>query len=195
MPKLVQLARPLKMERLTRLLKIRGVDVYVHWSVFAVAAVMILGAIREPTMTIVGLICYLSVLLLHECGHMIAAQRRGCRVEYIELYPIHGRCCFQTPWSRFDHCVIACSGILAQAVVALPLVAYLAIYGYTRFEAVNAVLAILGGFSLLVAVINLIPLGRLDGTIAWYLAPEWIRRERSRRARRAAKRTTDWRTY
>jgi len=195
MAKLVQLARALKMGRLTRLLKIRGVDVYVHWSVFAISAVMILAAIRQPAMTIVALICYWSVLLLHESGHMIAAQRRGCRVETIELYPIHGRCCFQMPWSRFDHCVIAWGGVLAQAVVALPLVAYLAVFGYTRFEAVNAVLAILGCYSLLVVILNLIPAGRLDGTIAWGLVPEWIKRERSRRARRGAKRTTDWRTY
>jgi len=195
MPKLIQLARPLKIERLTRLFKISGVDVYVHWSVFVIAAIMILGAIRQPAMTIVGMICYLSLLLLHECGHMIAARRHRCQVEYIELYPIHGRCCFQIPWSRLDHCAIAWGGVLAQAVVALPLVAYLAVFGYTRFEAVNAVLAVLGGYSLLVVVFNLIPAGRLDGTIAWGLIPELIKRERSRRARRAAKRTTDWRTY
>jgi len=192
---LVELARPLKPGRLTRLLKVRGVEVYVHWSVFAIAMVMLAGTIRRPAMTLVGLTCYLGVLFIHECGHMIAAQRLGCRVNFIELYPIHGRCCFEMPWSRFDHCIIAWGGVLAQLVVALPLVVWLGIFGYTRFDPINAVLAILGCFSLLIAALNLIPAGRLDGTVAWSLIPEWIKRVRARRAKRAPKRTTDWRTY
>lgn len=192
---LVQLARPLKPGRLTCVLKIRGVNVYVHWSVFVIAIFMLTGTISRPVMTLVGMICYLGVLLIHECGHMIAAQRLGCRVNFIELYPIHGRCCIEIPWSRFDHCIIAWSGVLAQLVVALPLVVWLGVFGYTRFDAINAVLAILGGFSLLVAVFNLIPARGLDGWVAWGLIPEWFKRLRARRARRATKNTTNWRTY
>jgi membrane-associated protease RseP (regulator of RpoE activity) len=120
---------------------------------------------------------------------------KGCQVQSISLYPIHGICCFQPPWSRFDHCVIAWGGFIAQAVVALPLVAWLALFGYTRFAAVNAVLAILGGYSLAVAVFNLLPVGRFDGAIAWGLIPEWIKRLRSRRRNQGSKRNTDWRTY
>ena len=193
MTPLLQLARPIRWGRLTALLRIKGVGVYIHWSVFVIAALMFMGALRRPILTIVGIFCYLSVLLIHECGHMIAAHRIGCRVELIELYPIHGRCCFQQPWSRFDHCVIAWGGVLAQAAVALPLVIWLVFFGYTRFDAVNAVLAILGAFSLIVAAYNLLPAGRLDGTVAWGLIPEWIKRLRDRRKKH--KRTTDWRTY
>jgi stage IV sporulation protein FB len=190
----MQAARTLKLGRLTRVTNVKGVGVYVHWSVFLIAAIMLLAAVRRPLMTIVGLACYLSVLLIHECGHMVAAQRKGYQVECIKLYPIHGICCFQMPWSRYDHCVIAWGGVVAQAAVALPLVAWIAVFGYTRFAAVNAVLAILGAFSLLVAVYNLVPVGRLDGTIAWGLIPEFIKRVRSRR-KKPTKRTTDWRTY
>jgi len=193
MTPLLQLARPIRWGRLTALLRIKGVGVYIHWSVFVIAALMFMGALRRPILTIVGIFCYLSVLLIHECGHMIAAHRMGCRVELIELYPIHGRCCFQQPWSRFDHCVIAWGGVLAQAAVALPLVIWLGFVGYTRFDAVNAVLSILGAFSLIVAAYNLLPAGRLDGTVAWGLIPEWIKRLRDQRKKH--KRTTDWRTY
>ena len=195
MTPLLQLARPIRWGRLTALLRIKGVGVYIHWSVFVIAALMFMGALRRPILTIVGIFCYLSVLLIHECGHMIAAHRMGCRVELIELYPIHGRCCFQQPWSRFDHCVIAWGGVLAQAAVALPLVIWLVFFGYTRFDAVNAVLAILGAFSLIVAAYNLLPAGRLDGTVAWGLIPEWINRLRERRKKQRVKRSTDWRTY
>jgi stage IV sporulation protein FB len=194
MPRFIQLAKPFKPDRLTPVLRIKGVNVFVHWSVFVIAAIMLLGTIRRPVMTFVGVACYLSVILIHECGHMVAAQLKGYAVDGIFLYPIHGLCTFQMPWSRFDQCVIAWGGVAAQALVALPLIVWLAVFGYTRFAAVNAVLAILGCYSLLVAVFNLIPAGRLDGRLAWGLIPEWIARIRNRR-KRPRKRTADWRTY
>ncbi|HET9182606.1 MAG TPA: hypothetical protein VFP59_10760 [Candidatus Angelobacter sp.] len=40
---------------------------------------------------------------------------------------IHGKCLFETPWSRFDHCVIARGGVIAGPLVL----------GHTRFEAIN----------------------------------------------------------
>jgi len=122
MPRLIQLAKPFRPDRLTPVLRIKGVNVFVHWSVFAIAAIMLLGTIRRPVMTLVGVACYLSVILIHECGHMAAAQRKGYAVDGIFLYPIHGLCTFEMPWSRFDHCVIAWGGVLAQAAVALPLI-------------------------------------------------------------------------
>jgi stage IV sporulation protein FB len=194
MPRLIQLAKPFQPDKLTPVLRIRGVKVFVHWSVFVIAAIMLLGTIRRPVMTLVGVVCYLSVILIHECGHLVAAQSKGYAVDGIFLYPIHGLCTFQRPWSRFDQCVIAWGGVAAQALVALPLIVWLAVFGYTRFDAVNAVLAILGCYSLLVAVFNLIPAGRLDGRTAWGLIPELIKRIRNRR-KRSRKPTTDWRSY
>jgi Zn-dependent protease len=46
-----------------------------------------------------------------------------------------------------------------------PLVLWIAIFSYTRFDALNAVLAMLGGFSPVVAIFNLLPVGHLDGSI------------------------------
>jgi Zn-dependent protease len=104
----------------------------------------------------------------------------GCRVWSIEIYPVHGFTRFDMPWSRFDHCIIAWGGVIAQSVVALPLVAWILWFGYTPFEPLNAALAILGAFSLGVAVFNLIPVAPLDGAMAWSLLPEFIRRLRNR---------------
>ena len=111
---------------------------------------------------------------------MIAAQRLGTHVREIRLYPIFGLCFFDPPWSKFDHYVIAWGGVLAQAVVAIPLVLYSSFFGFTRFDALNAVIAIFGGYSLVVAVFNLLPAGRLDGAIAWSIVPEFFRRLRQR---------------
>ncbi|HET9184389.1 MAG TPA: hypothetical protein VFP59_19885 [Candidatus Angelobacter sp.] len=110
-----------------RVMRVKDVDVNVHWTVLVVGAIRLLNAGRKPVLTLVGLVCYLSVLLIHECGHLIAAQRRGSRVLEIRLYPIHGKCLFQRPWSRFDHCVIAWGGVIAGPLVL----------GHARFEAIN----------------------------------------------------------
>jgi Zn-dependent protease len=79
-------------------------------------------------------------------------------VSSIELYPIWGITRFTLPYSRFDHCVIAWGGVAAPAVVAIPLIARVELFGYSRFQPVNAMLAIGGFLSLSFAVFNLLPI-------------------------------------
>ncbi len=172
--------RPLKPQRFLQVMQIKGVDVYVHWSVLLTAGILLLGAVKQPVLTFVVLVAYLSVLLIHECGHLVAAHWRGCEVYSIELYPIYGITRFETPWSRFDHCLIAWGGVVAQAVVALPLITWVEIFGYTPFEALNAALALLGFFSAGVALLNLLPVPPLDGVTAWGLIPALVERVRTR---------------
>jgi len=182
MPSTIRIVRRPKLRKLTQIMWIRGVEVYVHWSVLVIVAIMLVGVIRRPLLTIVGGLAYLSILLIHECGHMIAAQCRKYKVWSIELYPIVGLCHFEEPWSRLDRCAIAWGGVVAQAVIGIPLVAWVVVFGYTRFEPINAVLALLGFYSLGVAAFNLIPAAPLDGATAWGLIPAWLahRRERQR---------------
>lgn len=102
---------------------------YAHWSVFLIGTLILFGAIERPAETLAAWTAYFGVILVHECGHMIAAHRKGYAVTAIELYPIHGCVCFQQPWSRFDDAVIAWGGVVAQAVVAVPLLTWVAIFG------------------------------------------------------------------
>jgi hypothetical protein len=71
-------AKPLRLRKLTEFMRINGVSVYVHWSVLLVAALLLLNAPRRPVLVLIGFTAWLSVMLIHECGHMIAAHRRGC---------------------------------------------------------------------------------------------------------------------
>jgi stage IV sporulation protein FB len=160
--------------------------VYVHWSVFLISAVMLLGTLRKPLATVVGLAAYLGVLIIHEAGHLIMARLRGYDALSIELYPIFGIARFERPDSRFDRAAIAWGGVLAQAIVGIPLALYVAVVGYTPWEALNAALVILSGFSLCIAAFNLLPLGPLDGSVAWDLMPAFIQRRQIRRNRRLA---------
>ncbi len=172
-----------KLNKLFEVMEIRGVRVFAHWSVLLIGAVILIGALEEPLLAVTVLAAYYGVILIHECGHMIAAQRKGCRVRSIELYPIWGITRFSEPYSYFDHCVIAWGGVVAQTIVAVPLLIWAETFGYTRFQAVNAILAIFGFFSLSVAVFNLLPIRPLDGAIAWGLLPAFLKRLRAKPAR------------
>lgn len=185
MPRLIEVTKQRGSASFARLLRIKGVDVNVHWSVFVIAGIMLLNAGRQPVITLVAVVCYMGLLLLHETGHLIAAQRRGSRVLEIRLYPILGKCMFETPWSRFDHCIIAWGGVLAQFVVAVPLVLLSDFFGPTRFQAINTVVGILGWYSIFVAIFNLLPIPRFDGSIAWYIIPEYWRRRKRPKAKSA----------
>ncbi|HWC17009.1 MAG TPA: hypothetical protein VG498_08330 [Terriglobales bacterium] len=182
MAKLIRVPLPIKMDRLTRIAQVRGSDVYVHWSVFLIAVLMVSAVIRHALVTLAGIAGWLGVMLIHECGHAFAAQRYGSEVLCIDLYPIFGLCSFRAPWSKFAECVIVWGGVLAQAVVAIPVVLFLAVHGYTSVEPVDVLLALLGPFSLAIAVLNLLPLSQLDGAKAWKLL--WLvlaaKRERRR---------------
>jgi|KBSSwiStaDraftv2_1062776.scaffolds.fasta_scaffold153324_3 Zn-dependent protease len=188
MRKTVEFANPIRIDKLTEIMRIRGVPIYVHWSVLLIAGLIILNVIRHPVVSIVALVAYMGVLLIHESGHLIAAHRMHCEVLSIQLYPVFGITKFETPWSRFDHCVIAWGGVIAQAAVALPVVGWVILFGYTRFEPLNALLALLGFFSLGVAAFNLLPIAPLDGAIAWAIIPESIKRLRAHRGSRS----TSW---
>lgn len=167
--------------RLTRVAQVCGVDVWVHWSIFAIGILIVVGAVRRPASTLIGLAAYLGLLIIHESGHLIMARRRGYQAFSMALYPIFGLAHFEAPDSRIDRALIAWGGVLAQIAVAVPLTLYVVLAGYTRFEALNAVLVILGGYSLLAAVFNLLPVPPLDGSKAWDLIPAWFEQRRIRK--------------
>jgi Zn-dependent protease len=85
---------------------------------------------------------------------------------------------FERPDSRVDRALIAWGGVLAQAIVGIPLALYAALVGYTPFAALNAVLVILGGYSLCAAAFNLLPVRPLDGSVAWDLIPAYLEQKR-----------------
>jgi membrane-associated protease RseP (regulator of RpoE activity) len=180
-----------KLNKLVEVMKINRVKVFFHWSVMLIGAIIMLGALEDPLLAFVVLASYYSIILIHECGHMIAAQRKRCAVWSIELYPLWGITRFDEPYSQHDHCVIAWGGVVAQAVVGVPLVAWVAVFGYTRFQTVNAILAILGFFSLSIAAPNLLPIPPLDGAMAWRLLPAFFKRS----APRPPERPRGWRSW
>jgi Zn-dependent protease len=166
--------------RLTRVAQVRGIDVYIHWSIFAFAIVLLAVSDRGTASTVLGFSAYFSLLILHEAGHLVVARRRGYQAFSMAIYPFLGLAQYEAPGDRIDRALIAWGGVLAQMVVAIPVTLYVVLLGYTPFEPLNAVLVILGGYSLCVAVFNLLPIRPLDGSKAWDIIPAWLELRRKR---------------
>jgi len=190
--KLVELPLPIRVDKLTEILRVRGVPVYIHWSVWLITLLILFNAIRHPLESVLALIAYFGVFVIHESGHAIAAQRLHCDVDSIRIYPIFGITQFQVPWSRLDHCIIAWGGVIAQAIVAVPIIIGVNLFGYSKFESINAALAILGPLSAAIAVFNLLPFRPLDGSIAWAIIPEAFKRLRRPNGTRSHSGNTDF---
>ena len=89
-PEVMRTMRLPKLNKLIEVMQIWGVKVFVHWSVLLIGTIILLGAVEDAPLAFTVLGAYYGVILLHECGHMVAAQRKGCAVWSIELYPIWG---------------------------------------------------------------------------------------------------------
>jgi Zn-dependent protease len=167
---------------------VQGIPIFVHWSVLAIAGVILVVNWRDLGLALAAGTAYLSVLAIHELGHALVARKFHCAVHWIKIYPIHGLCWHDDAGSERRNGLIAWGGVLAQAVVAAPLLAFLAIFGYTPFEPANAVLVILGIFSTGWALFNLLPYAPLDGAKAWSAlrvrSPLRLPRRSRRRSRR-----------
>jgi Zn-dependent protease len=167
------------MIRLERV-SVRGVPISLHWSVLAVCAVLWFAGSREPLALACGIASYFGMMLVHEAGHVLMARRFGYRAIGVELYPIHGITRLPHIAEPFARAVIAWGGVLAQLVVAAPLVAWLAVFGYTPYGPVNAILGVLGAVSVAIACLNLLPFRPLDGAVAWTVVPILFRALRAR---------------
>lgn len=157
--------------KLIRVVSLRGVPVMVHWSVPALCIFLLGAGLPRIFMVATGLGCYLSILFIHELGHHYAAVRRGYHVYRIDVFPLHAVCRLEHPETPADLAFISAGGPLAQLLLAIPFTVCVLVFGFTRFQTLNAVLAILGYFSPLLAIVNLIPIAPLDGKAAWTLIP------------------------
>ena len=57
MPPLMQLGKTRGNAAFMRVMRVKGVDVNVHWSVFLVGAIILLNAGRKPVLTLAGFLC------------------------------------------------------------------------------------------------------------------------------------------
>ena len=171
-----------------RVAALRGADVRFHWALLAVGALLVIGGYGVAVLALVLLV------LAHELGHLVLAQRSGLMRLRIDLHLLGGHClihdAWATPWNR---AVIAWGGVLAQAALLIPTLVCVKTLPMPRGwiePYLSQVLIVLLPVNLGVVFFNLIPLAPLDGHQAWALPPMIPGRIRAWRTERRARAAT-----
>jgi len=76
-----------------RLFHFSGIDVFLHWSWFVVAAIEVnggWGSYSSRTWNIAEYLCLFLIVTLHEFGHALACRQVGGRANQIILWPLGG---------------------------------------------------------------------------------------------------------
>jgi Zn-dependent protease len=168
-----------------RLARVAGVDVFLHWSWFAVAALQ-LGLLpseyRSLGWNVAQYLTLFLIVLLHELGHVLACRSVGGKADRIVLWPLGG-IAFVSPPPR--------PGALLWSIAAGPLVNLLLVPptvglvllrpgpwwvpGPTDPERFAFMLALI---NLGLLLLNLLPIYPLDGgqivlALLWFVVGRW----------------------
>ena len=178
------------MKRYTRVpgVRILSAPLYVHWSAFVIIALLLLHEIEEPLIAVVAVASYLGLILLHEAGHAYVAKRQRLRRHAIRLEAFHGVCEFEAPYYAKQDYLVAWGGVLAQLLVAVPVITLDAVFDLGQVDPLGPVVVIFGYVSVAIAAFNLIPAHGLDGEKAWQLFPLLLEERRERIFRPGRKR-------
>jgi Zn-dependent protease len=160
-----------------RLFSVSGIEVFLHWSWFAVAAFEIGGRARSyssPTWNILEYLTLFLIVMLHEFGHALACRQVGGTANRIVLWPLGGVAYVNPPMRP---------GAVLWSIVAGPLVNVALLPVLTVFVAVSrsmgwaqdmpnayAFLRTVWTIDLGLLVFNILPVYPLDGgKILWAL--------------------------
>ena len=152
-----------------RLFHAGGVPVDFHWSAIVMLGLFLAGVpiLGIPLLFIaLGLF---AIMLVHEFGHGFLVKRLGYKVHRIQIFPIHGLCLYEAPYSPYEDSLIAWGGVLAQFVLFVPAAATLAFFGNSSVGSVNVLLVTFSYINASIMVMNLTPAAPLDGKKAWRL--------------------------
>jgi len=150
-----------------RLFRFAGIEVFLHFSWFLVAAIYISGYIRRYESPVWGVLEYISVfaiVLIHEFGHALACRQVGGIANRIVLWPLGGIAFVDPPRRPGAYLWSIAAGPLVN-VILLPVLAFVSMMAQASlpgsdvavfFRDLNFINAVLLGF-------NLLPVFPLDG--------------------------------
>jgi Zn-dependent protease len=163
-----------------RLIKVAGIDLFLHWSWFVVAFYEISGQTRRYSSIGWNIAEYLALFLivtLHEFGHALACRQVGGTANRIVLWPLGGVAYVDPPprpgatlWS------IAAGPLVNVALVPVLLVVGVVVKstGLAAIHDVRLLLRAVWGIDLGLLAFNMLPIYPLDGgqilrSLLWFL--------------------------
>jgi stage IV sporulation protein FB len=158
--------------------RLRGIPIRVHWSAI-LGALFFSGFRFAPG----GWLGFVIVILIHELGHAAVVKITRQHVHGVTIHGMGGECQWSGNATPIQRSCIAWGGVwgqLALFAVTLPLVGLMR----TTMGTMGGELAYaLTWGSLVLAALNLIPFGPLDGVEAWKLPGLLVQRYKRKRAR------------
>jgi Zn-dependent protease len=153
-----------------RLFRFAGIDLFLHWSWFLVAAYEITHRARDYSSLVWNALEYLAlflIVLLHEFGHALACRQVGGRADQIVLWPLGGVAYIAPPprpgatlWS------IAAGPLVNVALIPVLAIGWMASRSLGWAESMpdaHALLRAVGFMNVLLLIFNLLPIYPLDG--------------------------------
>jgi ATP-dependent Clp protease adapter protein ClpS len=154
---------------------IRGVPVFVHWSLPAGGILVSVFGHVDPKEWVYYCVAYTLLVIIHESGHVLAAHAHGLRVLSVEISGVGGLCHVERP-RRISHSIfIYSAGLLAQAAAFFIALAYASIFDFSKSTFAEACIFTFTFVNLCLFVINLIPHRNArsglatDGWVLWKL--------------------------
>lgn len=150
------------------LFRLAGIDLYLHWSWFLVAAYQLTSRDRNYSSPVWNVLEYLTlfgIVLMHEFGHALACRQVGGRADMIVLWPLGGVAYVDPPPRPGALLWSIAAGPLVN-VVFVPVLAGLGALARTGGGASSDVVAFLhmiGIINLGLLIFNLLPIYPLDG--------------------------------
>lgn len=164
------------------LFRFAGIDLFLHWSWFLVAAFEISGRAKRyssPTWNVLEYLALFLIVLLHEYGHALACRQVGGTADQIVLWPLGGVAYVNPPQRPGATLWSIAAGPLVN-VALLPIVSVLGIWSRSLGWAVtmpnaHALLRAVWFMNLGLLIFNLLPIYPLDGgqilrSVLWFVA-------------------------
>jgi Zn-dependent protease len=147
-----------------RLTSVRGVPVYVHASL--PLGLLLMSGFSFKPLRWLGLVI---IVLVHELGHALLFRRFRLPVIGITLHGAGGECA-STGWATpVQESIVAWGGVLAQLGLFTVVTALAELGVWPEDASGRELYSVLAVLNVVLVVINLVPLGRLDGARAWRL--------------------------
>src|SRR5580693_8219916 len=153
-----------------RLFRFVGIDVFLHWSWFLVAAFEISNRTRHYSSLAWAVLEYLAlflIVMLHEFGHALACRQVGGRANQIVLWPLGGVAYVDPPPRPGATLWSIAAGPLVN-VVLVPILTLVLIvsrflgWAHTMTN-VHELLRAVWGINLGLLIFNILPIYPLDG--------------------------------
>jgi Zn-dependent protease len=158
------------MQGTIRLFKFSGIQVYLHFSWFLVAAYQLtqrLHNYRSPIFAVYEYLALFGIVLLHEFGHALACRHTGGTADHIVLWPLGG-IAFVNPPRRPGAVLWSIAAGPLVNVVLVPVLSLLAFFAAQVGLADSApdTLQLIGtiwSINLVLLIFNMLPVYPLDG--------------------------------